>query len=261
MQPLGGPLLYAGGQPEFLCCHVLLVETQDQLVLVDSGVGLADMADTGQRLGSAFLQVIRPRLDTAQTARSQVEALGYSADDVGHIVLTHLDVDHAGGIADFPNARIHVLASEHAAAQTGRSLLEKQRYRPAQWAHEPNWSLHDPDGEPWYGFPAARELPGLPPEILMVPLAGHTRGHAGIAVDSGNGWLLHAGDAYFHHGQLAAHTNCPVGLSAFQRIMCESNSQRSANVERLRDLARDESAAVDILCAHDPHDLKRHSAD
>jgi glyoxylase-like metal-dependent hydrolase (beta-lactamase superfamily II) len=35
-----------------------------------------------------------------------------------------------------------------------------------------------------------------------VPLAGHTRGHAGVAVRTGDRWLPHAGDAYFSHTQL-----------------------------------------------------------
>lgn len=43
-----------------------------------------------------------------------------------------------------------------------------------------------------------RRLTGLPPEILALPLPGHSRGHAAIAVDTGHGWLVHAGDAYFH---------------------------------------------------------------
>ncbi|MDN5939904.1 MAG: MBL fold metallo-hydrolase [Salinisphaera sp.] len=259
MQPLAGPLLYAGGQPAFLCCHVLLVEMPEQLVLIDSGVGLADIAASKERLGGAFVQVVRPRLDAAETARSQVEALGFAADDVRDIVLTHLDVDHVGGIADFPRARVHVLATEHAAAHAVESLLEKQRYRRAQWGHGPNWVLHEPDGEAWNGFAAARGLAGMAPDILMIPLAGHTRGHAGIAVDTGDGWLLHAGDAYFHHGQLSAHSSCPLGLAAFQRMMCENNRQRAANVQRLRELALSAQATVEIICAHDPREWQSHT--
>ncbi|WP_051484150.1 MBL fold metallo-hydrolase [Rhizobium sp. CF080] len=47
------------------------------------------------------------------TAAWQIQSLGYPARDVRHIVLTHLDFDHAGGIADFPRARIHVLTDEY----------------------------------------------------------------------------------------------------------------------------------------------------
>src|SRR5689334_9879688 len=44
-------------------------------------------------------------------------------------------------------------------------------------------------GEPWNGVPAVRQLSGLPPETLALPLHGHSRGHAAIAVDTGRGWL------------------------------------------------------------------------
>lgn len=258
MTPAMGMLLrdrHAPAGPAHLICHVLLIETEAGLVLVDSGMGLADIAESKARLGGAFLQVVRPALQETETARRQIERLGFEPDDVRHIVLTHLDIDHAGGIADFPKAKVHVLAEEHVAAHAGKSLLEKNRYRAVQWSHSPDWSLHDPDGEPWHGFAAVRGLEGLPPEILMVPLAGHTRGHAGIAVDTGDGWLLHAGDAYFNHGQMHAHPRCPIGLQMFQKMMGVQDRPRRDNVERLRALANDDNADVRVFCAHDPVDL------
>ena len=50
------------------------------------------------------------------------------------------------------------------------------------------------------GFERVRQLSGVPPEVLLVPLPGHTLGHAGVAIErtSGN-WVLQAGDAYFYH--------------------------------------------------------------
>ena len=61
--------------------------------------------------------------------------------------------------------------------------------------------------EDWLGFPAVRPIPGL--DVLLVPLLGHTLGHAGIAVPRGDRWLLAAGDAYFFHREMAvAHPAC-----------------------------------------------------
>ena len=40
------------------------------------------------------------KLDPAETAVQQVKALGYSPSDVRHVLLTHLDRDHAGPEAD-----------------------------------------------------------------------------------------------------------------------------------------------------------------
>src|SRR5262249_61645614 len=81
--------------------HVLLIETGNGLVLVDSGYGLDDIADPARRIGPVR-HLIRPALDPAETAARQVERLGFRRDDVPHIILTHLDVNHACGLSDSP---------------------------------------------------------------------------------------------------------------------------------------------------------------
>ena len=55
-----------------------------------------------------------------ETAKSQIQAMGYSPRDVRHIVLTHLDFDHAGRIEDFPHARVHVMERELESASRHR---------------------------------------------------------------------------------------------------------------------------------------------
>ncbi|MEV0686731.1 MBL fold metallo-hydrolase [Nocardia sp. NPDC050378] len=175
--------------------HCLLIETDRRLVLVDTGFGAADVADPAGRL-SWTRHLTRPRIDLGTTAFRQVEDLGYRAADVTDIVLTHLDYDHAGGLTDFPDARIHVHGPELRAARESR-WIERPRYRPAQWAHGPRWIVNEVAGsDTWFGLRAVRELPGLDADILVVPLYGHTRGHVGVAVNTPTGWLLHAGDAF-----------------------------------------------------------------
>jgi glyoxylase-like metal-dependent hydrolase (beta-lactamase superfamily II) len=103
-----------------------------------------------------------------------------------------------------------------------------------------------------------RELDGLPPEILIVPVVGHTRGHAAIAVDTGEGWLLHAGDAYFFHGEMDAKSpRCTPALAMFQRVIAMDNDARLRNQVRLRELARDHHDEVTVFSAHDPVEFGR----
>ena len=46
------------------------------------------------------------------TAVRRIEQLGSSTDDVRQILMTHCDPDHAGGLADFPNAKVHMAEEE-----------------------------------------------------------------------------------------------------------------------------------------------------
>ncbi|MEU4227663.1 MBL fold metallo-hydrolase [Nonomuraea sp. NPDC026600] len=104
------------------------------------------------------------RLDpgvTRETAAAQIRSLGYTTDDVRHIVLTHLDFDHIGGLADFASAVVHTTAAEQQAAMITPGEVEKQRYRPVQWAHRPIMSLYEGPGEPWRGFTGAYQVNGL----------------------------------------------------------------------------------------------------
>ena len=73
--------------------------------------------------------------------------------------------------------------------------------------------------------------------MALIPLLGHSRGHTGIAVNSGDGWLLHCGDAYFNRGQVETPPSCPPVLTVFQRLLASDQAARAANTERLRELA------------------------
>ncbi|HSP80066.1 MAG TPA: MBL fold metallo-hydrolase [Myxococcaceae bacterium] len=247
------------GLPAALTCHCLLVETERGLVLVDTGFGLEDVREPRPRLSPFFLKLNRPRLNEEQTAVKQVERLGFNPEDVRDVVLTHLDFDHAGGLDDFPWARVHVMGAEVEAAEAQATWLDRQRFRPRQWETRPHWVTYPMPygGERWFGFECVRELRGLPPEILLVPLVGHTLGHAGVAVRGEDGWLLHAGDAYFYHREVLPRPSCTVGLRLYQELMQKDGKRRRWNQERLRELARRHEREVRVFCAHDAVEFER----
>jgi glyoxylase-like metal-dependent hydrolase (beta-lactamase superfamily II) len=260
--PFGATLINGSGgilRRGRMVCHCLLIEGEDGLILVDTGIGTEDMADPKGRLGAGFVALVAPSRDREETALRRVEALGFRRSDVRYILPTHLDLDHAGGLPDFPEAEVHIFRPEQEAALNPPSLAERERYRAVHFHHGPHWQLHDDaKGEPWFGFNGVRPL-GRSPDVLIVPLQGHTRGHAGIAVRTEKGWLLHAGDAYFHHGEMAAHPTCPPGLRAFQRLVAVDDSLRRRNQERLRELVEKEPS-VTVFSAHCPVEFERLAA-
>src|SRR3954467_8505819 len=100
--PLGGRLMDGRSktllQRGSLTCHCMLVETDNKLALIDTGFGLQDVRNPESRLSKFFLEVVRPEFREEMTAIRQVERLGFDASDVTHILMTHLDFDHAGGL-------------------------------------------------------------------------------------------------------------------------------------------------------------------
>jgi glyoxylase-like metal-dependent hydrolase (beta-lactamase superfamily II) len=247
-----------------LVCHCLLVETPlHGLVLIDTGYGLRDVAHPHRhphpRITRFMRGLLNIQLREEETAIRQIERLGFRASDVRHIVLTHLDFDHAGGLEDFPNASVHLLRAEYDAATGPRKgFVPRNRYRPSQFDEVTGWQFYGAQGEPWFGFDAVRDLAGLPPEILLVPLPGHTWGHAGVAIDRGDRWLLHAGDAYFYRGEMReAQRRCTPGLRAYQTMMEVSREQRLLNQARLRTLSIEKAREVSVLCAHDTVEFER----
>ena len=196
---------------------------------------------------------MRPALDVAETAAAQVAALGHRVEDVTDIVLTHLDLDHAGGLADFPHARIHVYGDGARRRAQARGCARRPATSPGQWAHGPHWVRHEVAGDDWFGFEAVTALhPSADDDVLLVPLHGHTRGHCGVAV-AGPGRLAARTPATptSTPARRRRHRSAAPGLRLFQRLMAVDDAQRVANQARLRELHADHAAEVTVFSAHD----------
>jgi glyoxylase-like metal-dependent hydrolase (beta-lactamase superfamily II) len=233
-----------------LVCHVLLLETNNGLVLVDTGYGSDDCHHPSRRIGP-IRHVLKPLLAQHETAARQIESLGWRTSEVRHIVVTHLDLDHIGGLSDFPHAHVHVTAAETTAAMTSPSLFEKLRYRSAQWAHHPNVVQHNPSGERWRGFAAAKELVEISPGLVLISLPGHTKGHACVAVDAGHRWVLHAGDAFYHYGTLDRRSHVPRALTTMETLIADDRKKMRDNHSRLAELHHTADPDLLIVCSHD----------
>jgi glyoxylase-like metal-dependent hydrolase (beta-lactamase superfamily II) len=229
-------------------CHCLLLETDAHgLVLVDTGIGHQVSEAPARRMTRMNRWTLRPRFLREESALTQVRARGFTPEDVRHVLVTHLDVDHAGGLQDFPHATVHVHAAELAHAQREPA---DPRYDAALWQHVARWECYEAAGETWFGFGAVRCLRGLPPEFLLVPLPGHTGGHSGVAVEKNGRWLLHAGDAYLEPVELDATRTAPWTTRLSARLTSFSRTTRHDNLQRLRELRMAQRDVVTIFSAH-----------
>ncbi|MGC9357752.1 MAG: hypothetical protein ACP5GX_07795, partial [Anaerolineae bacterium] len=125
-------------------------------------------------------------------------------------------------------------------------------YVSAHWAHGPKWTIHRLTGDTWFGFDAIEVMPGLTPRVFLVPLTGHTRGHCGVAVETGDGWLLHYGDGgypFYNAGKTyRLFSDPPLGLEGWFL---------GGNTPRLMQLYREHGDSVTLISSHDPADLAK----
>jgi glyoxylase-like metal-dependent hydrolase (beta-lactamase superfamily II) len=217
---------------------------------------MEDVTNPAGRMGIRNRFLLQPRLDPAETAVRQVEALGYQRTDVRHIIVTHLDLDHAGGLTDFPHAKIHLHSNEYGITQRPLNLREKGRYRPMQWAHEAKFTPYTPDGEKWHGFDCARQLTDLPPEILLLAMGGHSLGHTGVAINRGNDWLIHAGDSYFHRHTMTE-AKVPRTVRLFERTTHLNSHLAFETQGHLQKLVMNSEQKMTVFCSHDPVEYER----
>lgn len=224
-------------------CHCLLLENNGRLTLIDTGIGLQDVAHPVERIGREVIDAAGFQFHERLTAARQIEQLGFRRADVTDIVLTHGDPDHAGGLADFPTASVHISAEELAAVQAGQA-----RYSTAQFAHHPRWACYASSSERWFGIEARPLSLSAGVEAWLIPLFGHTSGHCGVAVRVCEHWLLHVGDAYYLRVELATDDH-PV--SALAALRADDDRQRRHSLALLRRLKQDHGAEVQMLGYHD----------
>lgn len=92
------------------------------------------------------------------------------------------------------------------------------------------------------------DLGEIVPGMLLVPLPGHTAGHAGVAIPTGDGWLLHAGDAFHSPASLARGRNRP-DVHLRQRLLAHDGPALRSTQRALSALSGDPE--VRIINSHD----------
>jgi glyoxylase-like metal-dependent hydrolase (beta-lactamase superfamily II) len=242
-----------GGHRVSLTC--VLVERPEGLVLIDTGWGSPTVRDPRDYPGRFFRATTgAPVVTDDTTALGHVRALGFAAEDVTDVVLTHLDIDHVGGLVDFPGARVHVGRAEHAATLARRPLRRVLHDNRKALAHGPRYVVADLVDHADLGFPRSADLFG-DGSVTLLDAAGHTRGHCAVAVRAEGRTLIHAGDAFVDARELDGEAGLPLGVRLYRRILHEDRPAAGRVLDHLRALHAEGRAT--LVNAHDAGLLAR----
>lgn len=200
-----GAWRYLGGgwREETMPVNAFLVAHSEGWCLVDTG----QTARAGQpgyfSWWYPYFRLSRFELREEDEIVAQLGRAGIRTDQVGRIVLTHLHTDHVGGLAAFPHAEVLVARSEWTPAQGWPGRL--RGYQPQYWPDGVIPTLVEFSGPAIGPFPASHDVVG-DGTLMMVPMPGHTPGHAGLLVhEAGQFRYLCAGDAARRGADLALH--------------------------------------------------------
>ncbi|MBI3967884.1 MAG: N-acyl homoserine lactonase family protein [Chloroflexi bacterium] len=217
-----------------------LIEHPKGRLLFDTGPSYRVAEDAEGYLGRGLARAMNIQMQRDDAIDRQLERHGYRTDDITHVALSHMHLDHAGGMAHFPRARF---------------LVQQDELRTAWWPERfqrHHYIFEDYVATRRFEFV---ELHGDydvfgDGSVVMLRTIGHTQGHSSLLVRlANNGPVLLTADAVHHR----------INLERFVLPSIEwSPTDCVKTIQRLRDVREHEQARV--IIAHDPDDwaeLKR----
>lgn len=164
--------------------NVAVIRSGDQTILVDSGLGDAN-----------------PAFPRAGQLAQRLDAAGIDLASVTDIIVTHMHMDHVGGLLVDgvrkrlrPDVRVHVAASEvkfWEAPDFSRTAMPSPVPNLLRAAAQSFWNLYHNSLVMFY------EQHQVAPGVTVQRTGGHTPGHSVVRVTSGSDRLMFAGDAVF----------------------------------------------------------------
>ena len=170
-------------------------------ILIDTGLHPVCERDVGANMGRAGKLLYEVRMEHDQALRFRLPALGFQTAEITFVIITHLHVDHASAVSEFPQATFLIDRREWEAAADGGAL---QGYHQRQFDHAFEWRTVDYDGEAvesFAGFGRTLDLFG-DGAVRLVSSPGHTPGHQSVLLRTAHGEVLIAGDAAYTEEEL-----------------------------------------------------------
>jgi N-acyl homoserine lactone hydrolase len=229
-------LLMIGAEPEpvLIPTPSFLIEHPKGLVLFDSGCNPKILDDPVAYWGP-MAAGMPFQWTKSETLDKQIERVGHKVSDVKYVVLSHGHLDHAGGLAYFPNATFIAGAGE---------------LRYSYWPDpDRRWAFILEDflptrGFKWFEFGHDQDLFG-DGAVTFLYTPGHTPGECSLLVNLPNRRIIVTGDAIHTRTSLENEISMPLSVD---------HAQAMVSLKRLK--AMRDLSGVQIWITHDPDDWR-----
>jgi glyoxylase-like metal-dependent hydrolase (beta-lactamase superfamily II) len=217
------------------------IEHRDGVILVDSGASAA--AKSLPRWHPYFRNAVRFDIEPEEEAGAQLRAIGIGSSEVRRVVMTHLHIDHDGGLGAFPKSEILVSPGELRRASGIAGRL--RGYLPQRWPKHFDPKPLVVDGGAYGPFPRSKRLTA-DGAIVAVATPGHTPDHLSVIVEDGGKAVFIAGDASYSEATMLA--GAIDGVS-------DDEAQAAATLRAIQTFAA--ATPTIYLPAHDPDAARR----
>ena len=211
-------------RPQRIPIPAWVIETEDERILVDTGLSPAAVADPAMHYGEATAGIFEFEQDASVADQVDLGSLT-------RVVLTHLHFDHAGGLSLLPASVPIVVQRREWEAGHDAAAIARNFYLPVDYAAA-DGRIVLVDGE--------HDLLG-DGSIRLLPTPGHTPGHQSVCVEDG---LVIGGDVVHYATSLDDKRLPSIG---------DDHAAQAASADRLKAM-RDAGATV--LPGHDPQLLE-----
>jgi N-acyl homoserine lactone hydrolase len=226
------------------CPAFLIRHPSAGAILVDTGLHPSIATDGRENFGALGSRIAHPTLEPGEDVAAQLRKRGLEPGEVPIVVMTHLHLDHASAISEFPHATFVVSEVEWDAATSGPSPL-LNGYRRAHYDYAFDYRTVDFNRggvDSYASFARTHDLFG-DGSVRLAFTPGHSAGHMSLVCRLKQRDFVIGADATYTSGQLAG--TAPAAPRPFDA----HNYRRS--LQELRLFTRDYPDAV-VTPGHDP---------